>query len=483
MEYLPITVKLAGKKCILVGGGEVAFRKLKTLLLAGADVRLISLSFTEEILQLAAENRLKVIQSELELEHIDGAYLVVSATGSYEANQYISQLCQENKVWVNIVDDIQLSSFLMPAIVDRSPLLVAISTGGFSPVLARKIREKLEWLLPSNLNQLLIKLQVLRPLLKKNFNKVKLRRHFYEWYLERAFNEDIPMNETVDQSLELYHSSAEKSQGKVYLVGAGPGDPELLTVKALKLLQKADVVLFDSLVSREIRSQIRKDAKLVDVGKRALLKSAKQVDIHQQMAFYAKQGLSVVRLKGGDPFIFGRGGEELEYLHDMDIAFEVVPGITAAAGCASYAGIPLTHRDHAQSLMFVTAQCKNSKDTLDWKSLARDKQTLVVYMGILTHQVLLTNLLKHGREPDTPVAIIENGTTVNQRVVTGVLQELPQLVNMHQLKSPSVIIIGTVAKLAAKLHWYEMSTLFSNRKLVSSNSLTHNQQNDLKIAV
>ncbi|MFT5451053.1 MAG: uroporphyrin-III C-methyltransferase/precorrin-2 dehydrogenase/sirohydrochlorin ferrochelatase, partial [Enterobacterales bacterium] len=287
------------------------------------------------------------------------------------------------------------------------------------------------------------------------------------WFLERAFNEAIPNMETASQSLDRFTHSVKPSKGKVTLVGAGPGDPELLTVKALKLMQKADVVLHDSLVSEDILLCIRKDAKLIDVGKRALSKSAKQQDINSQLVFYARQGLSVLRLKGGDPFIFGRGGEELEYLLAHKVEFEVVPGITAAMGCASYSGIPLTHREYAQSLMFITAHCKNSEDSLDWTNLAREKQTLVVYMGLLRNQVLVDKMIEYGRKPTTPIAIIENGTTTKQRVITGSLNELSLLIEHHQIISPAMIIIGEVTQFAEKLSWYENSLLLSSNHLLA----------------
>jgi len=332
MEYLPITVRLEKKYCVLVGAGEVAFRKLKHLIKAGAQVTIISPEFSLEVEQLANIHNFQMIKQKADSSHFINTDLVICATNNKTVNQHISELCQARNIWVNVVDDIELSSFIMPAVVDRSPLLIAISTGGVSPVLARKIREKIEYLLPRNLNTLLDKLKILRPKLKSTFSNLKQRRNFSEWYLERAFDGSIATTEPLEHSLNQY-INAVPTQGKVYLVGAGPGDSDLLTVKALKLIQKADVVLHDSLISNDIMLSIRKDAKLIDVGKRALSKSAKQQDINNKLVFYARQGLSVVRLKGGDSFIFGRGGEELEYLAEQNIAFEVVPGITAV-GCA-----------------------------------------------------------------------------------------------------------------------------------------------------
>lgn len=468
MDYLPITVRLENKNCLLVGAGQVAYRKLRHLLEAGAVVTIVSPEFSEQLVQLAEQNNLLMLKEKFNGSHLKDIDLVISATNIPRVNQQVSELCAEANIWVNVVDNLKLSSFIMPAIVDRSPLLIAISTGGTSPVLARMIREKLEWLLPKNLSNLLVKLQTIRPLLKNTLNTLIERKGFSEWYLDRAFAEQIPERESPEQSLTKYLSNG-PTKGKVYLVGAGPGDPELLTVKALKLLQKADIVLHDSLVSDEILKVIRKDVKLFDVGKRAATKSAKQSDINHKMVFYARQGLQVIRLKGGDPFIFGRGGEELEYLKKQHISFEVVPGITAAIGCASYAGIPLTHRDHAQSLMFITAHCKNSEDTMDWKNLARKNQTLVVYMGLIQNQLFVDKMIEHGLDSTTPFAIIENGTTINQRVVTGVLKDLPLLVDRHQLISPGLIIIGEVTKIATKLNWYQHSNLINGLAVDNQN--------------
>jgi uroporphyrin-III C-methyltransferase/precorrin-2 dehydrogenase/sirohydrochlorin ferrochelatase len=467
MEYLPVSLNLKNKHCALVGAGNVALRKLKHLIQAGATVTIISPEFDIEVIELAKQHHFIMHQLKVTAVLLLKFDLVICATSDHSVNQKVSGLCQAANIWVNVVDDLKHSSFILPAVVDRSPLLITISTSGVSPVLARMIREKLEWFLPKNLHTVLTKLKKLRPAVKDNLASLTERRKFSEWFVERAFEEAIPNIETASQSIIKYTHSAKPSKGKVSLVGAGPGDPELLTVKALKLMQKADIVLHDSLVSEEILLCIRKDAKLIDVGKRALSKSAKQQDINSLLVFYARQGLSVLRLKGGDPFIFGRGGEELEYLLAHKIQFEVVPGITAAMGCASYSGIPLTHREYAQSLMFITAHCKNSEDSLDWINLAREKQTLVVYMGLLRNQVLVDKMIEYGRKPTTPIAIIENGTTTKQRVITGSLNELSHLINQHQVTSPAMIIIGEVTQFADKLNWYENSILVSNNNVLS----------------
>ncbi len=244
-----------------------------------------------------------------------------------------------------------------------------------------------------------------------------------------------------------------KAAGKVYLVGAGPGDPELLTLKAYKLLQNAEVVLYDSLISDDILQMIGVKAELIHVGKRANCHIASQSQINQKLVEHAQKGSMVVRLKGGDPFIFGRGGEELQVLSDNQINYEVVPGITAASGCSSYAGIPLTHRDFAQSVRLITAHQKQ-QETIDWHSLAAEKQTLVFYMGLLRNKVISDSLIKHGLNAKTPVAVIENGTRENQRVLTGRLDQLSELVEENDIQMPSLILVGEVVALSKQLAWF-----------------------------
>ncbi len=467
MEYFPITVRLQEQQCLIVGGGDIACRKLKSLLKADAKVSLVALDFNDEVRELAEEYQLTLFEQAFDESLVAGNYLIVAATDNQELNQEVSDLARVHNIWVNVVDDLELSTFIMPAIVDRSPLLVAVSTGGVSPVLARKIREKLEWVLPKNLGGLLKRLKEFRPSVKKKFQDLKSKRDFSEWYIERAIEEPDALTQEFESTVALYEGSVVRS-GKVFLIGAGPGDPDLLTIKALRILQKADIVLHDALVSDGILDLVRRDATMVNVGKRAKKHSVVQEETNQLLVKYAQQGLSVVRLKGGDPFIFGRGGEELEHLVSAGVDYEVVPGITAASGCSSYAGIPLTHRDYSQTVMFITAHCKQSEDTLNWKSLARERQTVVVYMGLLRNEVLVEQLINHGRDGGTPIAVIENGTLPHQRVITGSLKQLPDLVVEHDIVSPSLIVIGEVAALANKLSWYQHSELLETEDVIDS---------------
>lgn len=461
MDYLPITVQMKGRRCLIVGGGEVASRKLKHLLKAQSEIVLVSPEFSEEVKEIALQNTITLIQAEFSPELLDDFYLVIAATDKRLVNRQVSIAAQQLNIWVNVVDDLELSTFIMPAVIDRSPLLIAVSSSGVSPVLARKIREKIEWLLPKSLGNLLKRLKDLRPKIKSKFTDLVSKRQFSEWYIETALADENRLIEPEDKVIEQFELSEcfNSAKGKVYLVGAGPGDVELLTVKALKIIQKADIVLHDALVSAEILACVRKDASLVHVGKRANRHFVSQQRTNELMVEYASKGLTVVRLKGGDPFIFGRGGEELQFLNQHRVDFEVVPGITAAAGCAAYSGIPLTHRDYSQSLRFITGHEKQGQSSLDWNALAVDNQTLVFYMGLMKNQLIRDELIQHGLSYQTPVAVIEKGTTPEQRVVVGQLHQLPELVDNNQIQAPALIVVGQVVQLAEQLQWYQHGEL------------------------
>lgn len=262
------------------------------------------------------------------------------------------------------------------------------------------------------------------------------------------------------------YGHSQLKHGEVALVGAGPGDPELLTLKALNYLQQAEVVLYDYLVSDEIMALVANDAILVCVGKRAGHHSVPQEKTNQLLVDFAKQGYKVVRIKGGDPFVFGRGGEELEVLADAGVTFQVVPGITAAAGATAYAGIPLTHRDYAQSAMFITGHLKAESDQLDWSTLARGQQTLVIYMGLMKSNYIQEQLIKHGRRAPTPIAIIERGTQLSQKVFKGQLSELSDLAK--KAEAPALIVIGEVVQLSQKLDWFLSGTRINNSAIANS---------------
>jgi len=454
MDYLPIFTKLENRPCLVIGGGEVALRKVHLLLKAGADVTVCSLAFHAKLQEKAEAGQIKIITDNFSESLLENKWLVIAATDQKEVNQQIAESANKRQLLVNVVDDPTISSFIMPSIVDRSPIIVAISSGGKAPVLARLIREKLEALLPMHIGRLATISGEFRHHVKKAIKSVSLRRRYWEKLFGNGQLASLLQKGQTDKALDLMERSLTQdiTKGDVALVGAGPGDPSLLTLKALQLMQQADVVLYDRLVSSEILDLVRRDADLISVGKEAGNHEVAQSRTNQMLVEYAQQGKKVVRLKGGDSFIFGRGGEELEELVKSNVDFQVVPGITAASGCSAYAGIPLTHRDYAQSVTFVTGHRKAAGKNLDWQALAVKNQTLVVYMGLIQAEEIQTQLLKFGRGVDTPVALINKGTTADQHVVIGKLSELTQLGG--GFKGPTLMIIGEVVNLADKLDWY-----------------------------
>lgn len=455
MDYLPIFTKVKGCLCLVVGGGEVAKRKAGVLLEAGAKVRVVAPEIDPA---LSSQQGIEPIVARFEAQHLDGAMLVIAATNDRKVNQHVSELAQARNIPVNVVDDPELCSFIMPAILDRSPLMVAFSSGGASPVLTRMMRGKLETVIPQNFSRLAAFAERFREKVKQHVTNPAKRRIFWENTLDGVIAEKVLTgDESAAETMlnQLLASENNIAQGEVYLVGAGPGDPDLLTFRALRLMQKADVVVYDNLVSTPIVDMTRRDAERIFVGKKRADHTLRQEEINELLVRLAKEGKRVLRLKGGDPFIFGRGGEEIETLAAEGIPFQVVPGITAASGVASYAGIPLTHRDYAQSCMFVTGHLKDGTMNLDWPALARPKQTVVVYMGLHGLDKLCAELIKHGMPDTTPIAIVQQGTTQNQRVFTGTLATLPGIAEREQPQAPTLIIIGGVVTLRDKLAWFK----------------------------
>ncbi|WP_323938821.1 siroheme synthase CysG [Aeromonas hydrophila] len=455
MDYLPIFCRLDNKPVLLVGGGEVAERKARLLLDAGAQLTVVAPELDPELAELAANGSIEWLAGEFAPAQLTGKWLVVAATDRREVNALVYQSANQARIFANVVDDPKRSSFIMPSIIDRSPLMVAISSGGKAPVLARLLREKLEALLPQHLGAVATFAGSLRERVKGRFASMGERRRFWERLLGAdRLGQALARGDSASANQLADSLFADESQtgGEVVLVGAGPGDPGLLTLHALRQMQQADVVVYDRLVSDEVMALVRRDAKRIFVGKQAGNHCVPQEGINQLLLEEAKKGQRVVRLKGGDPFIFGRGGEELETLVGSGIGFQVVPGITAASGCAAYAGIPLTHRDHAQSVRFVTAHGKGGAQDLDWPLLAKDKQTLVFYMGLSSCATIREQLLTHGKAGDTPVALIERGTQPSQRVIRGTLDELPALA--VGVESPALIMVGSVVTLADQLAWF-----------------------------
>lgn len=455
MDYFPLFCQLEHKPVLLVGGGEVAERKARLLLDAGACLTLVAPEVEPALAALAEEGALTWRAEPFAPAHLEGMWLVVAATDRREVNALVYQSANARRLFCNVVDDPKRSSFIMPSIIDRSPLMVAISSGGQAPVLARLLREKLEAMLPQHLGKLAAFAGSLRDRVKARFANLTERRRFWERLLgaDRLGQALARGDEAAASQLaDALFAEESKTHGEVVLVGAGPGDPGLLTLHALRHMQEADLVVYDRLVSDEVMALVRRDARRLFVGKQAGNHCVPQEGINQLLLEEASKGLKVVRLKGGDPFIFGRGGEELETLVGSGIGFQVVPGITAASGCAAYAGIPLTHRDHAQSVRFVTAHGKGGTQDLEWSLLAREKQTLVFYMGLSSCATLREQLLAHGKEGDTPVALIEHGTRPEQRVIRGTLDQLPALA--VGVESPALIMVGSVVTLADSLAWF-----------------------------
>lgn len=454
MDYFPLFCRLQGKRCLLVGGGDVAERKARLLLAAGADLHVGALRFSPAFQQWADRGELTLISGAFEDAWLEECWLAVAATDDDAVNQQVAQAAEARRIFCNLVDAPEQASAIMPSIIDRSPLMVAVSSGGRAPVLARLLREKIEAMLPQHLGQLASLAGTLRARVKQRFASMAQRRFFWE----RFFTSDRLAQTLANgdgaraaQLVDELFSEALPAQGEVTLVGAGPGDAGLLTLKGLQQIQQADVIVYDRLVSEEILSLVRRDAERIFVGKRAGHHCVPQEQINQLLLEQAQRGRRVVRLKGGDPFIFGRGGEELEALAAHHIPFSVVPGVTAASGCSAYSGIPLTHRDHAQSVRLVTGHLQQ-KNKLEWEKLAAEQQTLVFYMGLSQAPHIQQQLMRHGMRGDMPAALIENGTSTRQRVVTGTLDRLSELA--QQVESPSLIIIGSVVSLRDRLRWF-----------------------------
>ncbi|MDH4873748.1 siroheme synthase CysG [Pseudomonas sp. BN515] len=458
MDFLPLFHNLQGRQVLVVGGGEVALRKARLLADAGARLRVVAPEIDAQLLEMVEQGGGESLLRGYQEADLDACVLVIAASDDEQLNAEISAQAQARGVPVNVVDAPKLCSVIFPAIVDRSPLIVAVSSAGDAPVLARLIRAKIETWIPAAYGQLAGLAKKFRDQVKTLFPDVQQRRVFWEEVFQGPVAERMLAGQGVEAErllAERVAGGAPKALGEVYLVGAGPGDPDLLTFRALRLMQQADVVLYDRLVAAPIIELCRRDAERIYVGKRRADHAVPQDEINRLLIEQAKLGKRVLRLKGGDPFIFGRGGEEIEELAANDIPFQVVPGITAASGCSTYAGIPLTHRDYAQSVRFVTGHLKDGSCDLPWSDLVAPGQTLVFYMGLVGLPVICEQLIKHGRAAETPAALIQQGTTSHQRVFTGTLANLPQLVAEHEVHAPTLVIVGEVVTLRDKLAWFE----------------------------
>ncbi len=459
MRYLPIFLDISRKPCLVVGGGEVAARKANLLLEAGAVVTVVAPALSPTLTRMTADGLVDHVARPFDAADLDAAHLVIAATDDAAVNRRVADLAAARRLPVNVADAPGDGSFVVPSVVDRSPVTIAVSTGGASPVLARLLRARLESLIPSAYGQLAELVETFRERVAARL-PAAARRRFWDQVLQGNVAELVFAGNVAeaDRTLARVLDDVDPSShaiGEVYLVGAGPGDPDLLTFRALRLLQQADVVLYDRLVSRPILDMARKGADRIYVGKARADHAVPQERINALLLELAREGKRVLRLKGGDPFIFGRGGEEIDGLLDAGIPFQVVPGITAASGCAAYAGIPLTHRDHSQSCVFVTGHLKSGQMDLNWAQLCQPNQTIVVYMGLTGIEVLCRELVAHGLPADLPAALVEKGTTASQRVVTATLSTLPGEVRRHEVSAPTLIIIGSVVSLRRELNWYE----------------------------
>ncbi|MES2636847.1 MAG: siroheme synthase CysG [Pseudomonadota bacterium] len=459
MQALPIFFNITNRHCVVIGGGEVATRKVTMLLKAHAAITLYSPEICAELSDMVKAEQIKYVQTDFEKQQIENACLVIAATDNEAVNVAVSVAAKAQNIPVNVVDSPHLCTFTMGSIIERSPIVIAISSEGNAPVLARYIRTKIETMLPAAYGRIAAIAGEFRDQVKAKFATTQLRRRFWEDVLqgpmvERVLSGQEQAARDLLQNI-LNDADTTANKGEVFLVGGGPGDPDLLTFRALRLMQQCDVCVYDKLVSPEVMELVRRDAELIYVGKSRDQHTMPQEEINALLARLALAGKRVLRLKGGDPFIFGRGGEEIETLMQHGVPFQVVPGITAANGVSSYAGIPLTHRDYAQACLFITGHLKDGTLDLDWVAMSRPHQTVVIYMGLVGLKQICEKLIEHGVPTTMPVAVIQQGTTQRQRVVTSTLADLAEKVALAEMKPPCLTIIGEVVQLRKKLSWFE----------------------------
>lgn len=450
MRHLPAFLDIAGRTCLVVGGGEVAARKTALLERAGGRVRVISPELVPSLSRGVAAGRIQHVEQAFSPDQITNSAVVIAATDDRLLNARVSWEARLRNIPVNVVDDPALCTFQVPAIIDRDPVLVAVSTGGSSPVLAQWVRRRIEALLPAALGRLAGLADRWRPAAKIRLASTGARKRFWESIFDGPTAQlaldgrDAEADAQIRQSLDR----AGPAPGAVYLVGAGPGDPELLTLRAHRLLQYADVIVYDRLVSDGVLDLARRDADMIYAGKAPGAHALSQDEINDLLVRLGRQGKQVVRLKGGDPFLFGRGGEEMQAVEAAGLPCHIVPGITAAAGIGAATGIPLTHRGMSQSVTYITGHGKDGQTDADWQMLARGGQTIVVYMGLAALPRITEQLLGHGLADSTPVTVVEKGTTPDQRVLAGTLGDIADLAHGGNLCGPALTIIGDVAAFA-----------------------------------
>jgi len=456
MKRFPLFVNLDKLPVLVVGGGEIAERKINLIIKANANVEVLSRKFTPNVENLIIKNNLKKVKKNLDVNSLNNNYsLIIAATDNKQVNKKLFNFAIKNNILINVVDQPELCTCTFGSIVERGDLVIAISTGGSAPVFARNLREKFETLLPQSTKQLIDFSSSIREKVMHSFSQFNKRRIFWELFFDSfATKKNITKSHLIKLSNQLIKSLRNKNSGEVFLVGAGPGDPELLTLRALHLIQKADVCIYDNLVSKEILELVRRDAHMIYAGKLRNNHTIEQEEINKLLVNYAKKGLRVLRLKGGDPFMFGRGGEEISELMAKKIKFQVVPGITAATGVSAYAGIPLTHRDYSQSCIFITGHEKNGTLNINWDNLTQENQTIVIYMGLNSLPIIAQNLIDSGMRKNMPIALVQEGTTDNQKVVVSTISRVNAKILKNDIQSPVIIIIGEVVKLRKSIKWF-----------------------------
>ncbi len=458
MLYLPIFFNITKRHCIVIGGGDIALRKITMLLKANGAVTIVAPKLCGELKVLVDNHQAKHIPANFQPTQLEGACLVIAATDDDGVNEAVSIAAKAASIPVNVVDAPALCTFTMGSIIDRSPIVIAVSSEGNAPVLARYIRTKIETMLPSAYGRIATIAGEFRDKVKAKYTTIQSRRIFWEDVLQGPLVEKVLSGQEQEAKTYLQNvldgTDSVSDKGEVYLVGGGPGDPDLLTFRALRLMQQCDVCVYDKLVSPEVMELVRRDAELIYVGKARDQHTMPQEDINKLLARLALEGKRVLRLKGGDPFIFGRGGEEIETLMAHDVPFQVVPGITAANGVSTYAGIPLTHRDYAQACLFMTGHLKDGSLDLDWDAMMRPNQTVVMYMALVGLAKICEQLITKGISANMPIAVIQQGTTQRQRVVTGTLSDIAEKVALAKMRAPSLTIIGEVVLLREKLNWF-----------------------------
>ena len=456
MKRFPLFVNLDKLPVLVVGGGEIAERKINLIIKANAKVEVLARKFSPNVENLINKNKLKKIKSNLDISTLDSNYsLIIAATDNKQINKKLFNFANKNNILINVVDQPDLCTCTFGSIVERGDLVVAISTGGNAPVFARNLREKFETLLPQSTKQLINFSASIREKVMNSFSQFNKRRIFWELFFDAfAAKKNITKSNLTTLTNQLIKTLKNKHSGEVFLVGAGPGDPELLTLRALHLIQKADICIYDNLVSKEILELVRRDAHMIYAGKLRNNHTIEQKEINQLLVNYAKKGLRVLRLKGGDPFMFGRGGEEISELMTQKIKFQVIPGITAASGVSAYAGIPLTHRDYSQSCIFITGHEKNGKLNINWSNLIHENQTIVIYMGLNSLPIIVQNLIDSGMRKNMPIALVQEGTTEKQKVMVSTISRVISKTLKSNIQSPVIIIIGEVVKLRKTIKWF-----------------------------